>query len=120
MVFDYCPEGYLNLRRRFPSQVIGIFIMAPSLSVLRERLANRGTECEEEMVLRYKMALQDFNFVDQHRYHIINDSFSASLDQLRAIRVAEHCRLDRQEGVLAAYAACAQGALLRYYDSPSR
>ena len=117
MVFDYCPEGYLNLRRAFPDHVVGIFLMAPTVEAMEKRLEGRGTEREAELKLRHRMALADFNFVDQHRYHVINDDFDQTLVQLRAIRVAEKARLARQRAVLDTYAHHARPALLRYYDA---
>jgi guanylate kinase len=118
MVFDYCPEGYLNLKRFFPEHVVGIFLMAPDLETLRRRLFARGTETADELELRYQMALQDFNFVDLHDYHVVNDDFATTLETVRAILRAEKARLVRQRPVLDVYRRHAREALLRYYEPP--
>jgi guanylate kinase len=118
MVFDYCPEGYLNLRRFYPEHVVGIFLMAPDLETLRRRLFSRGTETAEELELRYQMALQDFNFVDQHDYHVVNDDFDQTLATIRAILRAEKARVARHREAVEAYRGHARGSLLRYYDPP--
>ncbi|MFF4642943.1 hypothetical protein [Streptomyces sp. NPDC001389] len=115
LVLDYCPEGYLNLKRAFPEQTVGVFVMAPSVRMMDRRLAGRGSENEQERELRHTMALRDFNFVDRHDYHVVNDDFEETLATLMAIRRAEKARLAHQRGVLAAYARHAEPALLRYY-----
>jgi guanylate kinase len=119
LVFDYCPEGYLNLRRFFPEHVVGIFLMAPDLETLRRRLFERGTESEEELELRYRMALQDFGFVDQHDYHVVNESLEETVATVRAIMRAEKARLSRRPDVVEAYRRHARKSLLRYYDPPA-
>lgn len=118
LVFDYCPEGTLNLARLYPNHVVTIFVMAPSLDVMQDRLKKRGSESIDEQELRYQMALQDLNFVNQHDYHVVNDDFQNALAQIRAIRVAEKCRLTRQPQVVENYAHYAAPALLRYYEAP--
>ena len=115
MVFDFSPEGLINLRRLYSGYVVGIFVMTPTLREMRIRIRNRGTENRREQQIRYKMALRDFNFVDQHDYHLVNRSLSESLAKLRAIRVAEKTRLIRQQ-VLDIYAKHAEPARLRYND----
>ena len=116
MVFDYCPEGTLNLMRACPAHVVPIFVMAPSVEEMQRRLAGRATETEPERAQRHRMALMDFNFVDRHRYHVVNDDPARALAVLSAIRQAERARLDRQPGVLDTYRRAAAPALLRYYD----
>lgn len=114
MVFDYCPEGYLNLRRAYPDNVIGIFVMAPSIETMRDRLEQRGTEADGEADVRVEMALKDFAFIDAHDYFVVNDDFETTMATLEAIRQAErHCvrrSIDRER-----FAALGSPALLRYY-----
>ena len=114
LVFDYVPEGYLNLKRFYPANTVGIFLMAPNLDVLISRLRSRASESPTEQLQRHQMALQDLNFVDQHDYHVINDDLGETLATLRAIRIAEKARLSRQN-VLPGYLKAAKPALLRYY-----
>ncbi|WP_158575978.1 guanylate kinase [Streptomyces corynorhini] len=120
LVFDYSPEGYLNLRRLYPDHTVGIFVMAPSVAAMRERLAGRGSESSEELVLRRRMAERDFDFVEQHDYHVVNDNFDHALRQLQAIRAAEKARMSRQRSLLRTYTLNKRPTLLRYYDPPVR
>jgi len=114
MVFDYCPEGYLNLRRAYPDDVVGIFVMAPSIETMRERLEQRGTEADGEVDVRVEMARKDFAFIDSHDYVVINDDFETTMATIEAIRRTERHRVRRSMDV-EQFAALASPALLRYY-----
>jgi guanylate kinase len=114
MVFDYCPEGYLNLRRAYPKEVVGIFVMAPSIETMRERLEQRGTEADGEVDVRVEMARKDFAFINSHDHVVINDDFETTMMTIEAIRRAEHHRVGRSMDV-ERFAALASPALLRYY-----
>jgi len=116
MVFDYIPEGYLNLRRYYPQQTVGVFVMAPSIAEMRRRLTKRGTEFGEELTHRQNMAERDFDFVAEHEYHVINDDFDETLHTIQSIRRAERARLTRQSGVVDQYRHHSNKTLLRYYD----
>ena len=114
MVFDYCPEGYLNLRRAYPDDVVGIFVMAPSIETMRERLEQRGTEADGEVDVRVEMARKDFAFINSHDYVVINDDFETTMATIEAIRRTEQHRVRRSMDV-ERFAALASPALLRYY-----
>lgn len=114
MVFDYCPEGYLNLKREYPENTVGIFIMADSLNTLSYRLKNRETETDTELLIRYDMALKDFNFVSEHKYHLVNNDINTSLKILESIRLAEkHCLINQDVNKF--YQKHAKKVLLKYY-----
>ena len=79
--------------------VVGIFILPPSLEVLRARLASRMTERPEELALRLRNARGE---VEQYRhfdYLILNDEVERAAAQLAAIVYAERARRERQEWV---------------------
>lgn len=114
MVFDYVPEGYLNLRRRYPQHTIGIFVMAADLDTMSARLEGRDTESPGEIAIRKRMALQDFDFLDSHDYVVVNDDFDTTMATLKAIRVAEKQRVARNPAARA-LERLAEPTLLRYY-----
>lgn len=114
MVFDYVPEGYLNLRRAYPDNVVGIFVMATSVETMRDRLERRGTEADGEVDVRVQMALKDFAFIDAHDYLVVNDDFDEAVAAVEAIREAEHRRVRRTTDAQR-FTELASPALLRYY-----
>ena len=78
---------------------IFIFIMPPSMKVLKERLVARKTETKEQIVERFKTAYKEINEVSKYNYVIVNDDINESLNKMNAILTCEKCRVDRIEDV---------------------
>lgn len=116
LLFDYTPQLYINLRRRFPAQVVGIFVAPPSLAVLRQRLEARGPAPGQTTEMKYEMAVQDLDYVDEHDYFIVNDDVDHALTELKAIRVAEKRRLRNLEGASDACRSASRPSMLFYCD----
>jgi len=116
LVFDYTPQLYINLRRQFKKQVVGIFIVPPSFSELMRRLEERGTESGVDLHIKKQMALQDLSYVDEHHYHVVNDDLDETLAALKSIRAAERCSMRRLEGLEQACKDVSPRSMMFYYD----
>ncbi len=116
LVFDYTPQLYINLRRQFRDQVVGIFIIPPTFSELLARLRSRGTEAGTELHIKEQMAVQDLGYIDEHHYHVVNDDLDSTLAVLKSIRVAESHRLDRMIGIRDLCQARSPRTMMFYYD----
>ncbi len=81
------------LRRGF----VDVFIAPPSIDVLRKRLLLRGKDSDAVIERRLQQAENEMERWREYRYLIVNDRLDASYDALRAIIVAEHHRLLREE-----------------------
>ena len=44
VIFDVDVKGGLSIKERFGERALAVFVMPPSIEVLRQRLLNRGTE----------------------------------------------------------------------------
>src|SRR5579885_971473 len=87
-------NGALNIKRGFPDAVL-IFLAPDKFSHLRARLLARRTETNEEIARRLEIAHQEFRFVRDFDYIVINGesrSDEAVLD-LQAILQAERFRI---------------------------
>ena len=82
-------QGALQIRKKFPEAVL-VFIMPPSMEVLKSRLIGRGTETPEQVKARLQRAKEESVGIEQYDYCLINDEVDACADQLQAIAVA--CR----------------------------
>lgn len=85
--------------RRTMDPVVSVFILPPSLAVLRARLTARMTEQPQELALRLCNARGE---VEQYRhfdYLILNDEVERASQQLASIVYAERARRERQEWV---------------------
>lgn len=116
LVFDFTPQLYINLRRQFKRQVVGIFVVPPTFAELLRRLEGRGTERGLDLHIKQQMALQDLGYVDEHDYHVINDDLEKALETLKAIRAAEQCSLKRIEGLEDACKSVSPRSMMFYYD----
>ena len=76
-----------------------IFIMPPSMKVLKERLVSRKTESKEQVIERFKTAYKEINEVSKYNYVIVNDNLDEALAKMDAIITCEKCRVDRIEEV---------------------
>ncbi|HIE51350.1 MAG TPA: guanylate kinase [Armatimonadetes bacterium] len=94
VVLDIDVQGAHQVRER-AEDAIFIFISPPSLEVLGERLRARGTEKETDLARRLADAEWEMGFREEFDYEVVNDSLEVAADQLRAIVVAERCRIRR-------------------------
>ncbi len=79
IVFDIDVQGGVNLKRIFGEQAFSIFIQAPSVEVLRERLVGRGTDTEEAIEKRVAKAASEMEFAaGKFDYVLVNDSLAAA------------------------------------------
>ena len=76
-----------------------IFIMPPSMKILKERLVSRKTETKEQVIERFKTAYKEINEVSKYNYVIVNDNIDDALSKMDAIIACEKCRVDRIEEV---------------------
>lgn len=73
VVFDVDVKGAVKLKDYFGDQALAVFIRVPSLEVLKERLAARGTETETSLKARIEKATYELTFEDKFDITIIND-----------------------------------------------
>ena len=96
-------QGARQVRALLPSSTT-IFILPPSREALRQRLAGRGQDSPETIERRMAAALSELSHYAEFDYLVINDRFSAALEALRAIVIANRQRreaqLERQRGLL--------------------
>lgn len=88
-------QGAAQVRKLFP-QAVGVFILPPSVGVLRQRLKGRGQDSDEVIARRVAAAKEDMSHVNEFDYVIINNQFDVALQDLLAVFRAERLRLDRQ------------------------
>ena len=65
VIFDIDVEGGLHLKRKYKEQALAVFVQPPSLDVLKERLAGRGTDSEEKLKERFIKAEKELNYAPQ-------------------------------------------------------
>ncbi len=84
-------EGGKNVRNAF-SETVSIFIIPPSIEVLKARLMGRGTESDETYKTRLSIAEDELSRASEYDYIVINDELSECVDTVQAIITAESCK----------------------------
>ena len=66
-------QGALSIKKKYPDAIL-IFITAPSVEELKDRLTNRGTEPEDVIRARMKTAVKESAFIDNYDYIVCNEN----------------------------------------------
>jgi guanylate kinase len=93
VLMDLDVQGAARLREHVHPEIrealADIFLMPASLEVLRQRLAKRGTETQEQVELRLKNAALEMQHWSSFRYTVITGSVEADFENFLAIMRAE-------------------------------
>ncbi len=65
VIFDIDVEGGLRLKRKYEENALAIFVQPPSLEVLKQRLAGRGTDSAEKLQERFTKAEKELQYADK-------------------------------------------------------
>lgn len=87
-------QGGLAVKQRIPGAFM-IFITPPSVEELERRLRDRSTESEEQIVKRLRDAQHELEQIPQYDYIVENDSIKKTAEEIKAILIAEHCRIQK-------------------------
>src|SRR5581483_6322716 len=94
VLLDIDTQGASQLRRRYPEAVL-IFIVAPSMAELEQRLRERRSDAEAEIARRLRRAREEVAMWRAYDYLVVNRDLKEATDQLTAIIVAERSRTSR-------------------------
>jgi guanylate kinase len=94
VLLDIDTQGAAQLRARYPEAVL-IFIVAPSMSELEQRLRERRSDGEHEIARRLERARHEITLWRRYDYLIVNRDVKEAMEQLESIIQAERCRVAR-------------------------
>jgi guanylate kinase len=99
VLFDIDWQGMQQLKIKARKNMVSIFILPPSMTVLYERLQNRQTDSLETVQYRMDKALDEIGHAPEYDYIITNNDIGAAVADIQAIIRAECCRKSRQDGL---------------------
>ena len=87
-------QGARKIEKKFPDAVL-VFVTAPSMEELKERLVGRGTETQTVIRQRLARASQEAEGVEEYDYLLVNDELDLAVDRLHNIIQSEHFAMKR-------------------------
>lgn len=89
VLLDIDTQGAAQIKKKY-QEGIYIFILPPSLKVLRERLEKRMTDSKEQVDERLKNAVEEIKNYSLYDYVIINNNKEVACKELEAIIVSQN------------------------------
>ena len=87
-------QGALQVRDAMPDGVF-IFLTPPDLQELESRIINRGTDSNEVIIRRMKVAREELGLMKYYDYAVVNDKVENAVKNIEAIIQTEHLRVQR-------------------------
>lgn len=99
VLFDVDWQGFNNLRSALPGDVLGVFLLPPSMGALRRRLEARGGEDRAEIDRRMDRAREEISHAPAFDHVIVNESFDTTVAQVRGALWAARTATERLTGL---------------------
>jgi guanylate kinase len=96
VLFDVDWQGARALRAAEPQDVVGIFILPPSMAELERRLHARAEDSEDVIKKRMARSLDEISHWEEYDYVLVNTLLEQTLTQIRQILAAERIKRHRQ------------------------
>lgn len=84
LILDIDVKGGINVKKLYPDAA-AIFILPPSIDILRQRLINRGTDDEETINQRVAKAEYELSFASKYDYSVVNDDLEKAVKETKTI-----------------------------------
>ncbi len=96
VILDIDVQGARQIRSFFPDSV-SLFILPPSMDVLKERLSGRMSDSPKVIAARIKKATDEIMEYENYSYVIVNDALDKALAELKAVVTAERIKTFRTD-----------------------
>lgn len=93
-------QGAQQVRNMLPDSE-SIFVLPPSIEILKQRLRGRGQDTEETIARRMQDAVTEISHYPEFDYLVVNDDFETALNQLKSIVIANRVAQRRQQQQIA-------------------
>jgi len=99
VLFDIDWQGAGQLKEGSGVDVVGVFILPPSLEELERRLKTRAQDSGDVVAKRMAAAVSEMSHLDEYDYVLVNKDLGESLAKLHTILLAERMRRERHPGL---------------------
>ncbi len=101
MIFDIDWQGFRSLRAALPGDVVGVFLLPPSMAALEARLRARGGDPEHEIARRMARARDEITHCGEFDHVVVNEEFDRTVAETRAVLHAARTARPRLAGLQA-------------------
>jgi guanylate kinase len=105
VLFDIDWQGWRQLRAALPGDCVGVFVLPPSIEVLRTRLEGRASDDGAEIERRMQAARDEISHWDEFDHVLVNDRLEECVGELRAVLHAARSMTRRLTGLAGRVAA---------------
>jgi guanylate kinase len=99
VVFDIDWQGHRQLHGALPDDVVGVFILPPSLEALESRLRGRSGDDEAEIARRMGLARDEISHWAEFDHVVVNQDLDRAVAAVRAVLRAARLATPRQTGL---------------------
>lgn len=89
-------QGARQIKKQF-GDAVSIFILPPSMEILRARLQSRASDSQEEILRRLQKVKDEVWCAREYSYIVQNDDLAQSLRELQSIFQAERLKTQRMD-----------------------
>lgn len=82
------------------SEAVSIFILPPSVQILRQRLKNRGLDSDEAIEMRTREAEREVALAKNYDYVVVNDNLKECANDISKIIDSEKLRTVRRKNII--------------------
>lgn len=87
-------KGALQIKEKYEEAVF-IFILPPSVKVLKERIMDNKVESTESLTRKFNSAYAEIQSISKYNYGVISNNIEEAVNRIEHIILAEKCRVDR-------------------------
>lgn len=84
-IFDIDVVGGLRIKDKFPKKTLAVFVMAPSIEVMEQRLRARSTDSEEKIKERIAKAERELAYAKNFDKILINEDLDTAKTEATAL-----------------------------------
>lgn len=85
VIMDIDVQGGVDVKRIYGKRAKSIFIMPPSIEVLRQRLLSRNTDSMEDIANRIDKAAFELTFAQKFDCTVVNDDLATAVSEVEQI-----------------------------------
>lgn len=88
-------QGAIQVKEKFPEAIL-MFILPPSLIVLRARLEGRRTDTQDVINKRMANAAKEIALVGHYDYAVVNNKLDVAVEEAVAVIKGQRCKLNEE------------------------